>query len=146
MLFSVMDSSFFYGRKNIPKVELQEKLKHQTLRMTRKMRLKTMRSTSVSVVLDSHRILFQTASINRIFYRYLIMCQVGTPSMSRILCILLLSGSDYLPCEELDKMIISAIGNEEQIESATGNGPVDALYQCIYRVTGYDIVLDKENT
>ncbi len=34
-------------------------------------------------------------------------------------------------------------GDEEQSEAAVGNGPVDALYQCIYRVTGYDIVLDK---
>ncbi|MGX9418566.1 2-isopropylmalate synthase [Vibrio sp. RC27] len=34
-------------------------------------------------------------------------------------------------------------GEEEQCEAAVGNGPVDALYQCIYRVTGYDIVLDK---
>ena len=34
-------------------------------------------------------------------------------------------------------------GDTEQSEAAVGNGPVDALYQCIYRVTGYDIVLDK---
>ncbi|MBD0787383.1 2-isopropylmalate synthase [Vibrio sp. Y2-5] len=34
-------------------------------------------------------------------------------------------------------------GDEEKCEAAVGNGPVDALYQCIYRVTGYDIVLDK---
>ncbi|CAM3894999.1 2-isopropylmalate synthase [Vibrio aerogenes CECT 7868] len=34
-------------------------------------------------------------------------------------------------------------GGEEQCEAAVGNGPVDALYQCIYRITGYDIVLDK---
>ena len=34
-------------------------------------------------------------------------------------------------------------GDEEKSEAAVGNGPVDALYQCIYRVTGYDIVLDK---
>jgi 2-isopropylmalate synthase len=34
-------------------------------------------------------------------------------------------------------------GEEERCEAAVGNGPVDALYQCIYRVTGYDIVLDK---
>jgi 2-isopropylmalate synthase len=34
-------------------------------------------------------------------------------------------------------------GDEEMCEAAVGNGPVDALYQCIYRVTGYDIVLDK---
>ncbi|MFD2176428.1 2-isopropylmalate synthase [Veronia pacifica] len=34
-------------------------------------------------------------------------------------------------------------GSEDVSEAAIGNGPVDALYQCIYRVTGYDIVLDK---
>jgi 2-isopropylmalate synthase len=34
-------------------------------------------------------------------------------------------------------------GDEEKCEAAVGNGPVDALYQCIYRITGYDIVLDK---
>jgi 2-isopropylmalate synthase len=34
-------------------------------------------------------------------------------------------------------------GEEEQSEAAVGNGPVDALYQCIYRLTGYEIVLDK---
>ncbi|WP_217524706.1 2-isopropylmalate synthase [Vibrio metschnikovii] len=34
-------------------------------------------------------------------------------------------------------------GDDERCEAAVGNGPVDALYQCIYRLTGYDIVLDK---
>ena len=34
-------------------------------------------------------------------------------------------------------------GEEEKCEAAVGNGPVDALYQCIYRLTGYEIVLDK---
>ncbi|OOF17206.1 2-isopropylmalate synthase [Salinivibrio sp. PR932] len=34
-------------------------------------------------------------------------------------------------------------GDEEKREAAIGNGPVDALYQCIYRITGYDIELDK---
>lgn len=34
-------------------------------------------------------------------------------------------------------------GDNERCEAAVGNGPVDALYQCIYRLTGYDIVLDK---
>ncbi|WP_237464463.1 2-isopropylmalate synthase [Vibrio stylophorae] len=34
-------------------------------------------------------------------------------------------------------------GEEERCEAAVGNGPVDALYQCIYRITGYEIVLDK---
>ncbi|PXA71159.1 2-isopropylmalate synthase [Vibrio sp. 11986-1-5] len=34
-------------------------------------------------------------------------------------------------------------GDDEHCEAAVGNGPVDALYQCIYRLTGYDIVLDK---
>jgi 2-isopropylmalate synthase (EC 2.3.3.13) len=34
-------------------------------------------------------------------------------------------------------------GEEEKREAAIGNGPVDALYQCIYRITGYDIELDK---
>lgn len=34
-------------------------------------------------------------------------------------------------------------GGEEKCEAAVGNGPVDALYQCIYRITGYEIVLDK---
>ncbi|MDD1781644.1 2-isopropylmalate synthase [Enterovibrio sp. ZSDZ35] len=34
-------------------------------------------------------------------------------------------------------------GDETISDAAIGNGPVDALYQVIYRVTGYDIVLDK---
>ncbi|MBL4829132.1 MAG: 2-isopropylmalate synthase [Aliivibrio sp.] len=34
-------------------------------------------------------------------------------------------------------------GDEEKSEAAVGNGPVDALYQCIYRLTGYEIALDK---
>ena len=34
-------------------------------------------------------------------------------------------------------------GDEEKCEAAVGNGPVDALYQCIYRLTGYEITLDK---
>ena len=28
-------------------------------------------------------------------------------------------------------------------EAATGNGPVDAVYQCINRITGYEIRIDK---
>lgn len=34
-------------------------------------------------------------------------------------------------------------GEQEKSEAAVGNGPVDALYQCIYRLTGYEITLDK---
>ncbi|AMG32173.1 2-isopropylmalate synthase [Grimontia hollisae] len=34
-------------------------------------------------------------------------------------------------------------GDEEISDAAIGNGPVDALYQVIYRITGYEIVLDK---
>ncbi|PKF51162.1 2-isopropylmalate synthase [Enterovibrio nigricans] len=34
-------------------------------------------------------------------------------------------------------------GDETISDAAIGNGPVDALYQVIYRITGYDIVLDK---
>jgi len=34
-------------------------------------------------------------------------------------------------------------GSKEISEAAVGNGPVDALYQCIYRITGYDITLEK---
>ncbi|MCC4799100.1 2-isopropylmalate synthase [Enterovibrio norvegicus] len=34
-------------------------------------------------------------------------------------------------------------GDEEVSDAAIGNGPVDSLYQAIYRITGYDIVLDK---
>ncbi|CZF84026.1 2-isopropylmalate synthase [Grimontia celer] len=34
-------------------------------------------------------------------------------------------------------------GDDEVSDAAIGNGPVDALYQVIYRITGYDIVLDK---
>ncbi len=34
-------------------------------------------------------------------------------------------------------------GDKEYSDAAIGNGPVDALYQVIYRITGYDIVLDK---
>ncbi|WP_407332097.1 2-isopropylmalate synthase [Enterovibrio sp. 27052020O] len=34
-------------------------------------------------------------------------------------------------------------GDEEVSDAAIGNGPVDSLYQVIYRITGYEIVLDK---
>lgn len=34
-------------------------------------------------------------------------------------------------------------GDKEVCEAAVGNGPVDALYQCIYRIAGYDITLEK---
>ncbi|PID77264.1 MAG: 2-isopropylmalate synthase [Deltaproteobacteria bacterium] len=34
-------------------------------------------------------------------------------------------------------------GDQEKCEAAVGNGPVDALYQAVYRLTGYDIKLDK---
>lgn len=34
-------------------------------------------------------------------------------------------------------------GDKEVCEAAVGNGPVDALYQCIYRITGYEITLEK---
>ncbi|MGL6117706.1 alpha-isopropylmalate synthase regulatory domain-containing protein, partial [Plesiomonas sp.] len=30
-------------------------------------------------------------------------------------------------------------GDNEYTEAATGNGPVDAVYQCINRITGYEI-------
>ncbi len=35
------------------------------------------------------------------------------------------------------------VGDEEVSEAATGNGPVDAVYQCINRITGYEIRIDK---
>jgi 2-isopropylmalate synthase len=37
------------------------------------------------------------------------------------------------------------IGDELVSDATTGNGPVDAVYQCIYRLTGYsnDIKLEK---
>ena len=35
------------------------------------------------------------------------------------------------------------VGGEVVNEAAVGNGPVDAVYQCINRVTGYDITIDK---
>ena len=34
-------------------------------------------------------------------------------------------------------------GSEIKSDAAVGNGPVDALYHCFYKVTGYDIQLDK---
>jgi 2-isopropylmalate synthase len=34
-------------------------------------------------------------------------------------------------------------GGEEKAEAATGNGPVDAVYQAINRITEYDIELVK---
>lgn len=54
---------------------------------------------------------------------------------------------NYLSVQSGSVMATTSIklqcGGEEKSEAAIGNGPVDALYQCIYRVTGYDIVLDK---
>ena len=54
---------------------------------------------------------------------------------------------NYLSVQSGSVMATTSIklqcGDTEQSEAAVGNGPVDALYQCIYRVTGYDIVLDK---
>lgn len=54
---------------------------------------------------------------------------------------------NYLSVQSGSVMATTSIklqcGAEEKSEAAVGNGPVDALYQCIYRVTGYDIVLDK---
>ncbi|USD40790.1 2-isopropylmalate synthase [Vibrio sp. SCSIO 43135] len=54
---------------------------------------------------------------------------------------------NYLSVQSGSVMATTSIkmqcGDEETSEAAVGNGPVDALYQCIYRVTGYDIVLDK---
>lgn len=35
------------------------------------------------------------------------------------------------------------VGDHVVCEAATGNGPVDAVYQCINRITGYDIRIDK---
>lgn len=35
------------------------------------------------------------------------------------------------------------IGGEIQTLASTGNGPVDAVYQCIYKMTGYNINLQK---
>ncbi|MBD1555515.1 2-isopropylmalate synthase [Vibrio sp. S9_S30] len=54
---------------------------------------------------------------------------------------------NYLSVQSGSLMATTSIklkcGDEEKCEAAVGNGPVDALYQCIYRLTGYDIVLDK---
>ncbi|MFC3022541.1 2-isopropylmalate synthase [Vibrio zhugei] len=54
---------------------------------------------------------------------------------------------NYLSVQSGSVMATTSIklqcGDEEKCEAAVGNGPVDALYQCIYRVTGYDITLDK---
>lgn len=54
---------------------------------------------------------------------------------------------NYLSVQSGSVMATTSIrlqcGSEEKSEAAVGNGPVDALYQCIYRVTGYDIKLDK---
>jgi len=54
---------------------------------------------------------------------------------------------NYLSVQSGSVMATTSIklqcGDNETAEAAVGNGPVDALYQCIYRVTGYDIVLDK---
>lgn len=54
---------------------------------------------------------------------------------------------NYLSVQSGSVMATTSIkllcGDEEKCEAAVGNGPVDALYQCIYRLTGYDIVLDK---
>ncbi|SMY37897.1 2-isopropylmalate synthase [Photobacterium andalusiense] len=54
---------------------------------------------------------------------------------------------NYLSVQSGSVMATTSIklqcGTEEKCEAAVGNGPVDALYQCIYRLTGYEIVLDK---
>ncbi|KJG09329.1 2-isopropylmalate synthase [Photobacterium kishitanii] len=54
---------------------------------------------------------------------------------------------NYLSVQSGSVMATTSIklqcGAEEKCEAAVGNGPVDALYQCIYRLTGYEIVLDK---
>ncbi len=54
---------------------------------------------------------------------------------------------NYLSVQSGSVMATTSIklqcGDEEKCEAAVGNGPVDALYQCIYRVTGYEISLDK---
>ncbi len=54
---------------------------------------------------------------------------------------------NYLSVQSGSVMATTSIklqcGEEEKCEAAVGNGPVDALYQCIYRLTGYEIVLDK---
>ncbi len=34
-------------------------------------------------------------------------------------------------------------GDKEVSDAAIGNGPVDALYQCLYRITGYNVELEK---
>ncbi|MCD9541722.1 2-isopropylmalate synthase [Photobacterium carnosum] len=54
---------------------------------------------------------------------------------------------NYLSVQSGSVMATTSIklqcGDKEKCEAAVGNGPVDALYQCIYRLTGYEIVLDK---
>ncbi|WP_108651920.1 2-isopropylmalate synthase [Dongshaea marina] len=35
------------------------------------------------------------------------------------------------------------LGQQEITEAATGNGPVDAIYQCITRITGYELTIEK---
>ncbi|MCD9545765.1 2-isopropylmalate synthase [Photobacterium carnosum] len=54
---------------------------------------------------------------------------------------------NYLSVQSGSVMATTSIklqcGDKEKCEAAVGNGPVDALYQCIYRLTGYEIILDK---
>lgn len=54
---------------------------------------------------------------------------------------------NYLSVQSGSVMATTSItlqcGDKEISDAAIGNGPVDALYQVIYRITKYDIVLDK---
>ncbi|ASK78299.1 2-isopropylmalate synthase [Paraphotobacterium marinum] len=54
---------------------------------------------------------------------------------------------EYINVQSGNKMATASItlkcGSEIKSDAAVGNGPVDALYHCFYKVTGYDIQLDK---
>lgn len=59
---------------------------------------------------------------------------------------------DYLSVQSGSGVLATAtvklkIGdNEEKVEAATGNGPIDAVYQCLNRISGYDITIDDYKT
>ncbi|MBP1628191.1 MAG: 2-isopropylmalate synthase [Holophagaceae bacterium] len=57
------------------------------------------------------------------------------PEYYRINYLSVQSGASVLATATLKMQV----GDREVAEAATGNGPVDAVYQCITRITGYDL-------
>lgn len=66
----------------------------------------------------------------------------GEPEYYKLENINVLSGSGLVATATV---CMSSGENKQIVEAATGNGPIDAAYQCLMRITGLDITVESYN-